>query len=57
MLVLPDRLAILLALDAGVGAIKGRVNGVERPLVYFKGDFCDVKSKPAKKPVSKPPKS
>jgi flavin reductase (DIM6/NTAB) family NADH-FMN oxidoreductase RutF len=27
----------------------GRVNGVIKPLVYFKGEFCDVKAKPAKR--------
>ena len=34
-----------------VGRVRaGRVNGVIKPLVYFKGEFCDVKSKPVKKP-------
>ena len=29
----------------------GRVQGEAKPLIYFKGDFCDVKPKPAKKPA------
>jgi flavin reductase (DIM6/NTAB) family NADH-FMN oxidoreductase RutF len=32
-----------------VGRVQaGRVNGVIKPLVYFKGAFCDVKAKPVK---------
>ena len=39
-----------------LGRVKaGRINGDERPLIYFKGEFCDVKAKPAKpaKPARK----
>ena len=32
-----------------LGRVKaGRMNGVEKPLVYFKGVFCDLKAKPIK---------
>lgn len=31
--------------------VAGRVNGIVKPLVYFKGEFCDLKAKPAKRPV------
>ena len=33
----------------------GRVNGEVKPLVYFKGDFCDLKAKPAPKPKKPAP--
>lgn len=33
-----------------LGRVKaGRINGVEKPLIYFKGEFCDVRPKLAKK--------
>jgi flavin reductase (DIM6/NTAB) family NADH-FMN oxidoreductase RutF len=35
----------------------GRVNGVEKPLIYFKGEFCDVKAKAARKAATKLPKT
>ena len=33
----------------------GRVDGVVKPLIYFKGDFCDAKPLAAKAPAAKKP--
>lgn len=31
--------------------VAGRIRGTEKPLIYFKGEFGDVRPKPAKKPA------